>query len=393
MDDGMKRATIECIRFMLRMPDLFLEEAGILLGDRSRARRRSCRRAAASLMLGRLAQNGNVAGLQWMLRNIDDLRINASPFPCETPLILACQNDEDECARLLLAAGAAVDGQATGTGWTALMEACAHGSVECVRLLLTFRADAQMRDADGVTALHTACQWGHADCLSLLLEALRDELHATDARDLEGKTPLMVACAFGHDDCARLLVASGQLRTVDACIHAASSPFLEEHGRTALHYAALNGHAACVCVLLGAEAIDDVACEQGGTPLAIAASRGFVECVSALSGRASPRMLEDALRRAAVHGHVETSIVLLRAGARWTKAHGALVEGGAMPVIRLACEPWSPANHYLFPAPHRRRAWELLKIGVQLSRLGPEWQPLLDAWLDHLMPCAIRREV
>ena len=61
----------------------------------------------------------------------------------------------------------------------------------------------------------------------------------------------------------------------------------------------------------------------------------------------------------------------------------------ACELLVRACEPWSPANHSLFPAPARARAVELLCVGHHaFANKGP----LLDCWREYVMPMSIDRE-
>ena len=60
----------------------------------------------------------------------------------------------------------------------------------------------------------------------------------------------------------------------------------------------------------------------------------------------------------------------------------------ACELLVRACEPWSPANHSLFPAPARARAVELLCVGHHAFANKPS---LLDCWLEYVMPMSIER--
>ena len=60
----------------------------------------------------------------------------------------------------------------------------------------------------------------------------------------------------------------------------------------------------------------------------------------------------------------------------------------ACELLIRACEPWSPANHSIFPAPARARAVELLCVGHHAFANKPS---LLDCWLTSVMPMSIGR--
>ena len=77
----------------------------------------------------------------------------------------------------------------------------------------------------------------------------------------------------------------------------------------------------------------------------------------------------------------------------WLAAGGGVdsAESPGMEACELlirACEPWSPANHSLFPAPARARAVELLCVGHHAFANKPS---LLDCWLTSVMPMSIGR--
>jgi ankyrin repeat protein len=138
-----------------------------------------------------------------------------------------------------------------------------------VRLLLERAADVRVRRGDGRTAMDLARRAG-ADELVALLEEFGAERGAGSAADA-----LVAACGRGDAAAARALAtpaliaslepadtrlvvdaaASGRFDTVLACVAAGFPPGDEdEMGATALHHAALHGHAGAVRALLAAGA-------------------------------------------------------------------------------------------------------------------------------------------
>ena len=109
-------------------------------------------------------------------------------------LLSACWTGHPECARLLLAAHAAVD-QADGNGNTPLHAACNKGDGVCVQLLLAVHVVIDQANSNGVTPLYAACFKGHGDCAQLLLVA-RAAVDQGDSKN--GVTPLHVACFKSH---------------------------------------------------------------------------------------------------------------------------------------------------------------------------------------------------
>ncbi|KAL4435619.1 hypothetical protein ABPG77_002582 [Micractinium sp. CCAP 211/92] len=118
----------------------------------------------------------------------------------------------------------------------------------------------------------------------------------------------------------------GDLPSLQACLAAGADPNERRgHGRettfdTALHAAALYGHAACVRALLAAGANPAIGDSFGVTPLHEAALKGHVQCVEALlAGGASPSA-----------GHVNG----------WTPVHCSACQSSAEVVqLLLAAQP------------------------------------------------------
>jgi len=75
-----------------------------------------------------------------------------------------------------------------------LLSACWTGHPKCARLLLAAHAAVDQADGNGNTPLHAACNKGDGDCVQLLLA-----VHAAVdlANIIEGATPLFAACDNG----------------------------------------------------------------------------------------------------------------------------------------------------------------------------------------------------
>eukprot|EP01047_Picozoa_sp_COSAG01_P038524 COSAG01_NODE_3131_length_6533_cov_6.407212_1_plen_272_part_10 len=114
---------------------------------------------------------------------------------------------------------------------------------------------ARRGDVLGVqAALHLAARYGQID-----------------ARDEYKHTALHEAAVKGHAALVGALVGSG-----------AAVGAVEGYGRTALHWAAWNGHAAVVEALAGAGASVEAVDKDGNTPLSLAAYFGQTEAAAAL---------------------------------------------------------------------------------------------------------------
>src|SRR5690606_9960949 len=167
-----------------------------------------------------------------------------------------------------------------------------HGRPEAVMTLLANGADPRATDADGNTPLHHAARRTDPGVAALL----RDAAAELEALNHEGLTPLGVACAAGNWRLARFLLergarpepAGGQPALLAAAggdeDDAAGVQLLLKFkakigtsgrgGRTALHEAALAGHAGISSVLLAAGADPHRADDEGRTPW-LEAARGL----------------------------------------------------------------------------------------------------------------------
>ena len=100
---------------------------------------------------------------------------NLNPKNAEVlPLPMTAQTTDVEMARLLLKAGADVNGQEILRGLTALMWASLKSSVEMVQLLISAGADVNTKDNIGMTALMFAAKRGEPRIVNILLSAGAD---------------------------------------------------------------------------------------------------------------------------------------------------------------------------------------------------------------------------
>lgn len=113
----------------------------------------------------------------------------------------ACRAGDFEEVRLLLAAGADVNGQ-DFMGFTPLLEAVSKGHLEIVRLLIEKGADVNKQDGDGYTPLHEAASHGYTEIVKSLIEANAD----VNKKTIKEQTPLDLASS---DDIIHILLAHG----------------------------------------------------------------------------------------------------------------------------------------------------------------------------------------
>lgn len=278
-----------------------------------------------------------------LLRNGADP--NARPDPMDrdqrTPAIIAATEPDLRLLRELILRGADLN-LAIG-GLTPLIAATRDswaGRIESVQTLLTNGARADVADSGGDTPLHHAARTRDPIIMAMLL----DTGVATSGLNIEGLTALGVACRAGNEAVVRLLLERGAAGDPPGAIPAlvalaegdedqtdlAKRLIRARHpvdsrdpaGRTALHAAAANHHAALAFVLISAGAAVDANAADGSTPLITAAKAGANPVITLLArAKADPMVADDegtdALMAAAesIAADVDTVEALLRLGA------------------------------------------------------------------------------
>uniref|UniRef100_A0A7S0JI94 Uncharacterized protein n=1 Tax=Calcidiscus leptoporus TaxID=127549 RepID=A0A7S0JI94_9EUKA len=352
-------------------------------------------------------------------------------------LMATCLSGHAACTQALLDAGAEPDEHAAHHQETAIMIASSCGHTACLQILLDAGADFRRKSPDGCTALMRACWSGHTACVQALLHAGADP----DETDAEQSSALIRACRAGHASCVQALIDAGA--TVDLFN---TNPESFEQG-TALMAACDAGHTSCADHLLCAGADPERALSNGATALMMACKWCHLEVVQLLSSygasrtppgyrnrlRRGPGTAENSVGNLGHHDpdsaqrvttwleetrdwstplhHVslisaERTRRLLRAGAdmharssldaptplQLAEQAGAQA-GMAHRLLLTAASPWSYANHNLKPFGTRARAMSLMRLGYLLARqprFSNESQPLIDVWMDRVLPHAMK---
>ncbi len=233
-------------------------------------------------------------------------QVNAPGVDGSTPLALVVRYQDAQVARELLEAGASPD-QATRLGVRPLHLAIENADSASVQLLLEAGADPDSADGTGETCLMKAARSGNPGILASLLEHgatvdLRDQGH--------GQTALMVAARTGDRAAVALLLARGA--DADAQTRAGEVPAFRlpssnagskgagivrggwpDRGerdpvpgaKTALLYAAREGHLEVARQLLDAGADIEKADANGVTPLLMALINGQLAVADLLVDR------------------------------------------------------------------------------------------------------------
>ena len=188
---------------------------------------------------------------------------------------------------------------------TPLIVAAENGNVDCVKVLLKYKADIECREGDdednghelalvgtyrGCTPLFVAASHGHLDVLSCLAENGAD----INATTNDNCTPLMIASRYCHVNAVTFLIE-----------HGANMDLQDKNGGTALHYAV----DSCVwqpcddvmsCLIRNG--FDVNACTSNNcTPLMKASLHGNMNAISLLAEHGANMDLQDKNGDSALH--------------------------------------------------------------------------------------------
>lgn len=198
------------------------------------------------------ARNGDAAAIRALLQKKTDA--NQTQADGTTALHWAVHRDDGATADALIRAGANVQA-ANRYGVTVLSLACTNGSSEMIERLLKAGANPNTALPEGETPLMTAARTGKVDALKSLFA------HGADINAKEiwrGQDALTWAAAEGHAGAVQLLVEFG------GQVGARS-----KDGYTAMMFAARQGHLDIVKLLLTAGADVNATQAQGASPLVI----------------------------------------------------------------------------------------------------------------------------
>lgn len=320
------------------------------------------------------ARAGHIAALELLLRRCPVSE--ALPHQRDLALLCACEQGKLDCASMLLTSGANASARiAEQMDTPILVLACQNGQLECAALLLEHDADLDAACIGG-TSLVVACQQGHTNLVHMLLA----KGAAVDRTRTDGLNGLIVASATGHLECLQLCSAYGALRTSPRVAQGEPGGYWEaiavaEH-HSHPHVSSWLQKTAGWSPLHHLEQMD---CQRAESLLRSGA------CVHV------PANAGDADKGVYVTPFMRALEVSAPSSARTRRAAPAATYETAQVLID-AGKPWSCATHRLAPAPKRKLARDLLRLGYQIARCVLDEharQAFLDAWRGALMPVAL----
>ncbi|GIY72361.1 neurogenic locus Notch protein [Caerostris extrusa] len=199
------------------------------------------------------------------------------------------EDGEDEdgvCGNMvqeLLMQGADFNMTLDKTGESPLHLAARYSRADAAKRLLDAGCDANVKDITGRSPLHAAVS---ADAMGVFQILLRNRATNLNARMNDGTTPLILATRLAIEGMVEELV------NADADINAA-----DDHGKSALHWAAAVNNYDAIRVLIAHGANKDAQDNKDETPLFLAAREGSLEATQLLLENLANKEITDHMDR------------------------------------------------------------------------------------------------
>ncbi|XP_026818588.1 uncharacterized protein LOC113557326 [Rhopalosiphum maidis] len=247
----------------------------------------------------------------------------------KTALHYCAENDEEDadCAKLLLEADPSIVDIPDDDGHTALHLAVIAGNLPLVRfLLVSGQADPNKRDAEGHSTVHWATVCADVDALELVLS----HGGTTSSADVHGGYAIHYAAQMcGNGACRSGDARNTGVRVLQLLLSfGADVHVTDKHGRQPILWAASAGSADAIITLVNGGANVESHDKDGLTALHCAASRGHVECVDGLLTLCGCEVDAvdsnscSALFYAVTLGHADATEILLEHGANPDRQDG-----------------------------------------------------------------------
>ena len=182
-----------------------------------------------------------------------------------TALKISSKKGHIEVTRSLLQAGANPNLISKNPGFTALNNAAQFGHLECVRILMEYRANIESPEM-ATTPVHSAAYGGRVKVLDFLLTKFPASLNMLDSKR---EVPLYQATIQGHTACVQLLLRCG----------ANVNLTVSDQGETLVHIAVKDNREQVLRALLDHKANPDEAMKNGKTPLMLAVEQDNVDFI------------------------------------------------------------------------------------------------------------------
>lgn len=190
-----------------------------------------------------------------------------------TPLMVAANSGSTEMINFLLSRGASVNRRDRNGACPAYF-AMTSNRLATLQQLLQAGADLHFRNQVGMTALHIAAGRGNPEMVAFLLEQGLDP----NSQDAFGRSPLFTAI---------LHPLRGTPAIIDLLLAAKADPCVTENtgGRDAFHAAVLSGNLTAVEAMLKTGADPNVPDLRGVTPLQLARRYGHLKIADLLASK------------------------------------------------------------------------------------------------------------